>query len=124
MAKLDVSDVLNDPLFMNKNIVCIRNDQTINDKGRAVNTQNIIGFSGVVTSNNGMQLDRLPDGSIVSGAINIITKFHLSSGTDNRDADEILWKDKTYIVHSVDNYQHFGRGFVQAVCTLKPFAGT
>ena len=124
MARLDVTSVLRDPRFMDRNIVRIRNMQEVNDSGRAENKQCSTRFSGVVTSNDGVNLDRRPDGSIVSGAINIVTKFQLIAGLDHRDSDEICWKGKHYIVVKVDDYGHFGKGFTQAVCILKPFAGS
>ncbi|WP_151823856.1 hypothetical protein [Acinetobacter bereziniae] len=124
MARLDVTSVLRDPRFMDKYIVCIRNTQNVNEKGRAENKQCSTRFSGVVTSNDGINIDRRPDGSIVSGAINIVTKFNLVAGLDHRDSDEICWKNKHYFVSKVDDYSHFGRGFIQAVCILKPFAGS
>lgn len=124
MARLDVTSVLRDPRFMDRNIVCIRNVQEVNDKGRAENKQCPTRFSGVVTSNDGVNLDRRPDGSIVSGAINIVTRFGLVAGLDHRDSDEVCWRGKHYIVNSVEDYSHFGRGFIQAVCILKPLAGS
>lgn len=119
MATLDVSRVINDPRFFDRGLVCNRNTQTINDKGRAVNTPASTPFSAIVTANDGLKLDRMPDGSIVSGAINVVTRFRLTQGIRASDADEITWRGNKYTVMTVKDYSHFGRGFVKAVCTLK-----
>lgn len=124
MARLDVSRVLSDPRFKEKNIICIRKVQEVNDKGRAENKECQTKFSGVVTSNDGLNIDRRPDGSLVSGVINVVTRFNLVAGKEHRDSDEICWRGKHYYVNSVEDYSHFGRGFIQAVCILKPFAGS
>lgn len=122
MAQLDVSDILTDPEFADRFTV-VRNIQSINDKGRANNTENLTPARGVVTANNGMQLNRQPDGSLVSGAITIHTRYRLISGVDGRDADEVIWQDVRYTVDNVADYSHFGRGFVAASCTIKPISG-
>lgn len=120
MATLDVSRVINDPRFFDRGLVCIRNTQTINEKGRAVNTPASTPFSAIVTANDGLKLDRMEDGSIVTGAINVVTRFRLTQGIRSRDADEIVWRGNTYTVLTVKDYRNFGRGFVKAICTLKP----
>lgn len=122
MAQLDVSDILTDPEFMDRFTV-VRNLQTINDKGRAVNTEDQTPARGVITANNGMQLNRQPDGSLVNGAITIHTRYRLISGADGRDADEVIWQCTRYIVDNVSDYSHYGRGFVAASCVIKPISG-
>lgn len=122
MAQLDVSDILTDSEFMDRFTV-VRNLQTINDKGRAVNTEDQTPARGVITANNGMQLNRQPDGSLVNGAITIHTRYRLTSGVDGRDADEVIWQGVRYIVDNVADYSHYGHGFVAASCTIKPVTG-
>lgn len=118
MALLDVSKIINDPRFMDK-LTVIRFKQTVNDKGRAENIEDPLHFTGVVTANDGYKLDRLPDGSMVTGAINVHTRYCLTAARTGRDADEICWRGKYYTVTTVNDYSHFGRGFVHAICTLK-----
>lgn len=119
MATLDVSRVINDPRFFDRGLVCIRNTQTIGENGRAVNTPSSTPFSAIVTANDGLKLDRRSDGSIVTGAINVVTRFRLTQGIRALDADEIIWRGNTYTVLTVKDYSDFGRGFVKAICTLK-----
>lgn len=123
MPILDVSDVLLDPNFMDTSLICIRNIQTVGNNGKASNTRDQISFAGVVTANSGLSLQRRPDGEIVTGSITIHTLYGLISGECGRDADEIAWKGKLYTVVTVNDYLTYGRGFIEAVCELKPLSG-
>ncbi|MGU2444433.1 hypothetical protein ACTXHA_28870 [Burkholderia cenocepacia] len=125
MAFLDVTDVLLDPDFMNLGLICNRMTQITDEKGRAHNTPSSIPFNAVVTSDKGDILHRNADGSRIIGSITLHTPFRLrDGGPDNTaDADEIVWQGATYTVVNVNDYSHFGRGFVCATCDLKPLSG-
>lgn len=120
MARLDVSDVLLDPDFMDTDIVCNRTAVIAGGNGRSQESITSTTFAGVVTTNSGLNMDRRPDGTLIKGAINIHTKFALTQGDTNNKADEIVWQGKTYIVSQVLDNLHYGRGFVKAICELKP----
>lgn len=120
MARLDVSDVLLDPDFMDTGIICNRTAVIVGNNGRSQETITTTTFAGVVTTNSGLNMDRRPDGTLIKGAINIHTKFALSSGNTETKADEIVWQGKTYIVSQVLDNLHYGQGFVKAICELKP----
>lgn len=120
MARLDVSDVLLDPDFMDTGIICNRTEVTVGNNGRSQETTTSTPFAGVVTTNNGLNMDRRPDGTLIKGAINIHTRFALIPGDANNKADEIVWRGKTYIVSQVLDNLHYGQGFVKAICELKP----
>lgn len=123
MPNLDVSDVLLDPDFMTNDLVCNRQTVIMENNGRPQSTLLSTPFSGVVTTNSGLNMDRREDGTLIKGAINIHTQFALTSGDASSKADEIIWKGKTYIVSQVLNNQHYGNGFVKAICELKPLSG-
>ena len=120
MAHLDVADVLLDPDFMDTGIICNRTSVIVGDNGRSQETKTSTTFAGVVTTNNGLNMDRRDDGTLIKGAINIHTQFALTSGNTETKADEIVWQDKTYIVSQVLDNLHYGQGFVKAICELKP----
>ena len=123
MAWLDVTDVLTDPDFMDAGLTCNRMAQAVGENGRAVNTPSVITFAAVVTSDKGDILHRNEDGSRILGSITLHTPFRLLDGAPGQDADEIVWQGRTYTVVSVNDYSHFGRGFVAATCDLKPLSG-
>lgn len=123
MPSLDVSDVLLDPDFMSKGIVCTRTAVIVGDNGRSQTTVTTHTFNGVVTSNDGFKLDRKPDGTVIKGAINIHTRFVLTEGDVGHQADEIKWQGRDYIVSQTLPNLQYGRGFIKAICTLKPISG-
>ncbi|WYX08221.1 hypothetical protein WJ973_23650 [Achromobacter xylosoxidans] len=123
MPLLDVTEVLLDPDFLDTSLVCTRQTQTTNEYGEAVNAQEAIPFSGVVTSDQGDILDRIAEGSRIKGSILICTKFTLIPGTAGRDADLVTWQGRQYTVSNVNDYTTYGPGFVEAVCDLIPLQG-
>ncbi|HDR9199284.1 TPA: hypothetical protein QDB48_000555 [Burkholderia vietnamiensis] len=123
MAFLDVTEVLLDPDFMDTGLICNRMAQTVDDHGRAQNTAASTPFAAVVTSDKGDILHRKADGSRIIGSITLHTMFRLMDGSSGYDADEVEWSGRTYTVVNVNDYSHFGRGFVCATCDLKPLSG-
>ena len=120
MADLDVSDVLLDPDFMTMDLVCKRLAVAVGNNGRSNKSEQSFQFSGVVTTNNGQNMDRREDGTLIKGAINIHTRTELTAGDANNQADEITWKGKTYYVVQVLDNLHYGIGFNKAICELTP----
>lgn len=123
MAFLDVSDVIVDPDFMDAGLICNRMTQAVDDNGIATNTPASTPFAAVVTSDKGDILHRNADGSRIIGSITLHTMFRLIDGAGGFDADEVVWQGRAYTVVSVNDYSHFGRGFVCATCDLKPLSG-
>src|SRR5437868_9537152 len=123
MALLDVSDVLLDPDFVDTSLVCERATIAVGDDGRSVASPANIPFSGVVTSNNGDVLDRIAEGQRIKGSITIHTRFSLIEGGAGQDADVVQWRGRRYTVTNVNDYAHFGAGFVVAYCDLIPLSG-
>ncbi len=122
MAFLDVTDVVLDPDFMDS-IVYERNTVTVGSNGLATQTTATGTFLGVVTSNTGDILERLADSERIKGSITIHSMFTLNDGSTGTTADIVLWKGRRYTVSNVNDYSHFGRGFVAATCDLIPLSG-
>jgi hypothetical protein len=123
MARLDVSDVLLDPDFMDLTLTVTRNAQTVGNDGIAVIAPTTTGFYGVVTSLNGSVLTRVAEGEHISDTITIHTQFKLIDGQSGYDADVVNWQGLQWTVTNVNDYSTYGLGFVQATCTLKQLSG-
>ncbi|WP_281659644.1 hypothetical protein [Microvirgula aerodenitrificans] len=123
MARLDVSDVLLDPDFMDRDLICQRSVQTVGDNGWAEVTTTETTFAGVVTSDSGDILERIASGERIKGSITIHTRFGLSDGAAGTTADVVVWQGRKYTVSNVNDYRHFGRGFVCATCDLMSLSG-
>ncbi|MFJ7312523.1 hypothetical protein ACIQVE_07080 [Pseudomonas sp. NPDC098747] len=123
MALLDVSEILLDPDFMDEGLICTRSTQTVGETGRAVAITQPTTFAGVVTSDKGDLLERFAGGERKKGSIKVHTVFPLTSGTGSITADIVTWLGRDYTVVNVDDYRHFGEGFVCAYCDLIPLKG-
>jgi hypothetical protein len=123
MARLDVTDILTDPDFMDAGLVCERSLQVVGNNGVAVNTTKTTKFIGVVTSDSGDILERMPGVERIKGSISIHTKFLLNDGAPGQTADVVRWRGRRYTVSNVNDYSHFGRGFIVANCDLITLAG-
>lgn len=115
MPMLDVSDVLTDPDFGDV-LEVKRTVQTVTEKGRSDVSEQTISIIGVVTSDRGDILDRLPDMRRVAGTIIVHTQFKLIASDGDIDADTITWAGKDYTVTDVNDYSRYGAGFVCAKC--------
>lgn len=124
MARIDVTEVLLDPDFLDDTLLCERQIQTVGDDGIASNDVQQIGFGGVVTSATGQSLNRTSTGERVDSKILIVTRFKLIDGEDpDLSADVVLWNSRRYTVMNTADYSMYGRGFVQATCELIPLRG-
>lgn len=122
MALLDVTEILDgDPDFCDTITIC-RRVQTINDHGRATIAETQFDVIAVVTQGSGDELDRVPEGALVSSTITVHTIEQLIVADGDTDADEIIFGGRRYIVSVLSDYSNFGRGFSSAVCTLKPIS--
>lgn len=123
MPFLDITDLLFDPDFATTFDV-IQTQETVNGAGRTVQT--LVTTSDVVgvVIPDGGSLVRQPDGSRLSGAIQVYTTFLLSEGSGGTDAspasgtsaeaDIVVWKGRKYIVAATQDYSEFGAGWVLA----------
>lgn len=123
MPQLDVSDVLLDPDFVDRSLVCVRQAQTVGDNGIAVDTQTSMPFSGVVTNDTGNILIRQAQGEHITGSITVHTRFRLTDGSNSYSADQVVWNGATYTVSNVADWSTYGCGFVAATCDLIPLSG-
>jgi galactose-6-phosphate isomerase len=121
---LDCSDILTDPDFVQQ-LLCVRQFQTVGNDGIAVNAPPLnLKFFGFVTAVRGFELERNPEGQLISGTILIVTRFRLTDGKgDSVAADVVQIGIKQYTVTTIEDYSQYGRGMVQATCTLLPYGG-
>ena len=113
MPFLDVSDILDDPIFRDDSLVLLRAMESVDADGIAQRAVGETEFSGVVTSESGRNLQRTPDATRSLGGILVHTKTRLTEG------DEVRWNGLIYTVRTVDDYSRYGVGFVAAICDLK-----
>lgn len=123
MPLLDVSEVLLDPDFCDRTLICERNALSTDNSGRGVIKTESIPFSGVVTSDKGELLQRGAVGEHASDNISVITRFKLRNAGVAATADIVQWSGKRYTVTKVNDYSTYGIGFTENICELIPLSG-
>lgn len=120
MPDLDVTFLLSDPDFATTFDV-LPQTQSVNTYGEALNTgQLVTGVVGVVTALDDLNLQRVPEGQLQKGAIQIYTMRLLDAGGQGRTADTIFWPsgaDDAYVVVDVSDWSQFGAGWVMAIAS-------
>lgn len=110
---INISELIQDPDFQqNFNV-----QRTIGDwvTGRFITTPTLIPFSGVIEPLNTRDMQQVPEGDTITGAINVYTnapiyttKLLLESGADGMLADEMIWQGERYKILTVQNYSDWG----------------
>jgi hypothetical protein len=116
MPNLDVADVLDDPDFFD--FFTVKRPAVVATVGGVAQTtpQTFEKVAGVVTPAGAPDLMLLPEGSIETGVISIITRFALQTGKGTGYAPDIVsWHGTDYTVVNTDDWSGFGAGFIKAL---------
>jgi hypothetical protein len=122
MPLLDTTDAL-DPLNLDT-FTFSQTTQVVGSDGIAVRTtSDPIAACGVVTPVKPTSLRRLDDGTRLDAAIDIITRYPLTSGYKKDDetsyeASVVWWEGRAWVVAMLAPFSAFGAGFVHAQCDL------
>lgn len=116
-ALLDVSDVLDDPDFLDTTLVLVRRVVAQQQDGTARGAGGPIPFAGVVVPDGGQELIQTPEGNQVQGDVTIYTRIALTAGDANYDADVVQWNGAAYRVIATKPWL-FGDTYTQAICAL------
>ena len=115
MPLLDVTEILTDPLFAEK-VTVERRAITMGDNGRQVFTTTTFNPIAVVTSAATQDLERTAVGEWRGHQISVITKFRLRGPSPGFQPDVVVWNGDPHVVIQIDDYTHYGPGFVEAIC--------
>lgn len=115
MPTLDVSEAM-DPSFMDTFIIC-RKSQVVTERGDAEHIEKQLNGTGVVTAASPNDMLRVPESAYMQKAISIVTQVKMQGPTPGYSADEVIWGGERFVVQTVGDYSHFGRGFIQVVAT-------
>ena len=116
-ALLDVTDVLDDPDFLDTTPLLIRRLVEQGQDGTARGIGGPVSFAAVITPDGGQELVQTPDGNQVQADLTVYTRTALTAGDANLDADLIVWGGSTYRVIATKSWL-FGQTYTQAVCAL------
>lgn len=119
MARIDVSDILADPDFLDS-LTLIRRSSSVNEYGEHVMTESSCFIRASVQSVGTEDLQRLPEGARLQDVITVYYRGELMPERKNGYADVLVWGGKRYQVAGIDeNFINFGRGFTKAMCRME-----
>jgi len=119
MSELDVSAVLDDPMF-SKSIEIVRTNRSTKLLGRVVPIYTRVpDVLAVLNPLKDEDLNRLSAADRSKSPISVWTRYHLSAGDKNWGPDEIIFRGKTWQVVKIADWSHYGSGFVKALCIEK-----
>lgn len=121
MPDVDVTEVVLDPEIAGERFVVIRRQEVVNDKGRSVLTTTQAAAVGSVTPTGDNSLVREEAFSAQLNSILVITPFRLRGVSKDGQGrtfqpDLVLWKGQHYIVRSLNEYDRYGAGLIEAEC--------
>lgn len=122
MPTLDVSFVLDDPLF-SEPLVCLRTDQAVNSFGEAEQSETQTRFFGVVTVAAGERVDRTGDAERSGEGLTVHTRFRLVGVHAGGQPDIVVRDGLRYEVQAVHDWSRYGAGFVMAELSALPLMG-
>jgi galactose-6-phosphate isomerase len=117
MATIDLSDIVDDVDF-DMEFRVVQAIEIVGSNGRATFTNKTIKTHGSVQPATPRGLQLLPDSVRVEGALTIYTRYPLRINDGVRAADTVLWEGRRYVVSNVQPWSQWGRGFINATCTL------
>lgn len=114
---LDLSFLTTDALFADTFDVTRRPEIVGDDGISRVSEVLYLGQVGAVYPTGSNVLTRQTDDSYSTDTVTIVTKFRLQMMAPGYQPDLVQWDGNTYVVHTVNGYTRYGRGFVEAECT-------
>lgn len=119
MARIDVSDILSDPDFLDS-LTLIKRLSSVNEYGEHVIKESSCCIQASVQSVGTEDLQRLPEGARLQDVITVYYRGELMPERKNGYADVLVWGGKRYQVAGIDeNFINFGRGFTKAICRME-----
>lgn len=115
---LDVSEVLEDPMFLEM-LTVKRRAITIGSNGRETVTETVFNPYGVVNAGSPGDLIRTDAYEAARNVISVHVKaFRLIDPENGRRPDTVVWQGDEYVVKKSYNYSQYGAGFIAADCEL------
>lgn len=123
MANIDVSELMDDPDFVD-GVTVFRRSTAVGANGRQtiteIRTDNV---NAIVQPASGNTVANLPEGSRIDGAMSVWTRFALRAIATGVQPDEIEWRGRRYVVATLNAFDNWGVGYTNATMTLKTVPG-
>lgn len=111
--QLDLSDAFDESFT--ECFTVLRRQETIPSIGPATISTTSYSAEGVVTAASPNDLKRLPEFDMSRKAISIVTQFRLQLNSVGYKPDIVQWGGDNFLLVLLDDYSHYGAGFVEAI---------
>lgn len=124
MPDIDVTDILFDT-DVAEQLSITRREQVISTGGVVSTEPTTISPRpwGVVIPQADLATQRGPDQATLPRLLQVHTTFRLRGASNSSGAsylpDILTWNGDSYVVNKVQDYSHFGPGFIQADCSAQ-----
>jgi hypothetical protein len=116
MALLDLSEVLNDPLFTSS-IRLINRVETTDENGNPVWEERVSAEINAVVTADIHTIERLPEALRRTGSILVRYLAQLApEGFTATGFDSLEYRGRRYTVKDKVDYSHFGEGMIRLIC--------
>lgn len=115
MALLDVSEVIDDPLFTSE-VTFIKRYESVDDMGNPVWIDERRATARAVVTSDTKTMERLPEALQRAGSILVRALAESAPEGFGHGYDAVLWRDRLFAVKDCADYGQFGRGFIRLVC--------
>jgi len=118
MAQIDVSEVLQDPDFLDM-FNFVRLVETVGPDGRATFSGTTLSAYGVIQPASGRTMELTPEATRTSEMLEIWTQAGLQEASDDLAADIVLWQGKEFVPVRNDDFDNWGQGYRHVVLSRK-----
>jgi len=115
MSRIDVSELLSDPDFVDQ-MVQIRRAPSVNSQGKNILKEENIKTIGSVQPASGRTVLRLPEEFRVANMSEFFMKGVITATGPGKYSDVLVFKGKRYQVHVVFDWSNWGLGYTEGVC--------
>lgn len=115
MALLDVSEVIEDPLFTSP-CALIKTVESTDANGEPAWADGETAEINAVVTSDQKTIDRLPEALRRAGTIIVRCVSDMAPEGFGAAYDAVLWHGKRFVVKDCADYSQFGRGFLRLVC--------
>lgn len=118
MARIDVSELLHDPDFVD-NIQVVTRIPNVNGRGEASFLESTINAVGSVQPASGKTIQRLPEEFRVANISSFWFQGEIVATAPGKYSSVLIFKGRRYQVQTVFDWTNFGAGWCEGTCVAE-----
>jgi len=118
MARIDVTELLTDPDFVDA-ITHVQRASVVSTRGKNIIKETLVRSVGVIQPADGKTLRRLPEGLLNEDLSSFWFKGAIGDTDGCKYPSVLIFKGKRYQVKKVFGWLNWGAGWVEGVCVAE-----